>query len=380
MKNQELYAHGDTLAALNGNLPLPDKLRYVHEAIRARHGWIARIAVALYDAASDLLKTYIHSTEGESPLVHYQARLSDSESLKAILEQGRPRVVNDLALFDTQASSHTRRILASGYGASYTLPMYLNGEFFGFIFFDSSEAEVFSDAALADMDVFGHLLSLMVIQELTSLRTLLGALRTTTHITSVRDNETGSHLDRMSRYARLIARALAPAYGFDDEFVEHIFMFSPLHDIGKIGIPDEILLKPGKLDEEEFRIMQGHATIGRSMVDELVRNFGLESFYRVDILRNIAEFHHEAVNGSGYPRGLTRDEIPIESRIVAVADVFDALTSRRPYKDAWSNAEAFSLLEKMAGDKLDHECVQALLHNREQVEQIQRRFAEDSRG
>ena len=153
-----------------------------------------------------------------------------------------------------------------------------------------------------------------------------------------------------------------------------------MHDIGKIAIPDNILLKPAELDETERSIMQTHTTKGRQMIDEIIRNFGLDSINQIDILRNIAEFHHEAVNGSGYPHGKTGAAIPLEARIVAVADVFDALTSRRPYKEAWSNDEAFATLQQLAGEKLDRECVEALIHNRDLVEQIQRQFREDYYG
>ncbi len=224
------------------------------------------------------------------------------------------------------------------------------------------------------------MISLLVINEQKSVRTLTAAIKTTGHITHIRDPETGSHMDRMSRFSRLIASSLAEKYKLDDDYIEHVFMFSPLHDIGKIGIPDQILLKPGKLTEEETRIMHSHAQKGREIIDELLKNFALDDFGYADILRNIAAFHHEAVNGSGYPEGRKGEQIPLEARIVAVADVFDALTSRRPYKDAWSNDSAFETLQKMAGEKLDAECVSALIENRTQVEKIQQQFKEDPLG
>jgi HD-GYP domain-containing protein (c-di-GMP phosphodiesterase class II) len=157
-------------------------------------------------------------------------------------------------------------------------------------------------------------------------------------------------------------------------------MFSPLHDIGKIGIPDEILLKPGPLNDNERGIMNTHARKGREMIDDLVRNFGLDGFQHINVLRNIAEFHHEAVNGSGYPDGRLKDAIPLEARIVAVADIFDALTSKRPYKEAWSNERAIEMLEELAGEQLDKDCVAALLENMQKVELIQQRFIENEYG
>jgi len=219
-----------------------------------------------------------------------------------------------------------------------------------------------------------------VINEMESVHALTAAVKTSEHITHVRDTETGSHLDRMSRYSRLIAVCLADKYNLDDSYIEHILSFSTLHDIGKVGIPDSILLKPGKLTTGEFETMRTHARRGREIIDDLISNFGLGHFDYVSVLRNIAEYHHEAIDGSGYPDGKKGTQIPLESRIVAVADVFDALTSDRSYKKAWSNDEAFAMLKKMAGEKLDRDCVDAIISRRREVEEIQDQFKEDKFG
>jgi HD-GYP domain-containing protein (c-di-GMP phosphodiesterase class II) len=252
--------------------------------------------------------------------------------------------------------------------------------FFGFIFFNSGSKNVFDERLLGELDMLAHLITLMVYNERASISVLSATVKSAVEMSHERDPETGSHLQRMARYAQLIARGLADRYSFDDQFVEHIFLFSPLHDLGKISIPDKILLKPGKLSPDEFDVMKTHAERGRRMVDSLLSNFGLDSVGYVDVLRNIAQYHHEAVDGSGYPQGLKAGLIPIEARIVAVADIFDALTSRRPYKQAWSNDKAFATLREMAGEKLDRDCVQVLLDQREEVERIQRTYQENEFG
>lgn len=370
----------DILEPLNRNIPLREKLIKTHDALKAHMPFIKRVAVAVYDPKTTLLKTFLHSSGEDDPLSNYQAPIGQAPSLGEILKQGRPRVINNMLTFEHGQGEHTRRIGRQGYAASYTLPMFYNGGFFGFIFFNSTEADVFDDSALEQLDLFGHLISLMVINEVSSMRILIAAVATASHMTHIRDPETGSHLDRMSRYARLIAKALADQHQLDDEYIERVFMFSPLHDIGKIGIPDHILLKHGSLTEDETEIMRTHAPKGREIIDDLLLNFGLDAIQNVDILRNIAEYHHEQINGEGYPAGLRGEAIPLEARIVAVADVFDALTSSRPYKEAWSNTEAFAMLERLAGEKLDAECVRAMIEMRDEVERIQAQFRENPLG
>lgn len=375
-----MTVHNDVLEELNKLVPLQDKLQATHKSIADLFPFIVRIAIAIYDPETSVLKTYMHSSGDDNPLDHYSTLIEDAPSLKEILKTGLPRVINNMLTFEGEESEHSRRLGRYGYAASYTMPMFNNGIFFGFIFFNSDKKDVFDDKTLRQVDTYGHLISLMVINEITSIRVLSAAVKTTGNITHIRDPETGSHLDRMSRYCRLIANAISTRYQLDDEYIEHLFMFSPLHDIGKIGIPDDILLKPDELDNNETEVMHSHAGLGKQMVDEILANFGLENIEHVDMLRNIAEFHHESVNGHGYPSGIKGEKIPLEARIVAVADVFDALTSARPYKKAWSNNEAIAEIRKLVGEKLDRDCVNALIQNLDEVGKIQARFREDFYG
>ena len=372
--------HHDALEGLNKQISLHDKIIAAHKSVSEVFPFIVRIAVALYDPETKILKTYLHSSGDDNPLDHYQTLLDDAPSLKDILDKGLPRVANNLLTFEDGKHEHTQRIGRQGYAASYTLPMFNNGTFIGFIFFNSDAKDVFTETVLRQIDIYAHMISLTIINELTSIHTLTAAVKTTGSITHIRDPETGSHLDRMSRYSRLIATSLADKYNLDDAYIEHIFMFSPLHDIGKIGIPDNILLKPDKLDNDERDVMNTHARKGREMIDELLKNFGLENIEYKNMLRNIAEFHHEAVNGSGYPAGKKGNEIPIEARIVAVADVFDALTSARPYKEAWSNHRAIQTIKELSGETLDQDCVNALIKNIGKIEKIQQQFNENTYG
>jgi HD-GYP domain-containing protein (c-di-GMP phosphodiesterase class II) len=375
-----MFEHHDALEDLNKHISLRDKLIVAHKSAAELFPFIARIAITLYDAKAKMIKAFLYSGDDGMQFDHRRTLLDDAPALREIMDKRLPRIIDGQLIFEGNIHDGSDRIGHAGYAASYTMPMFNDGEFIGFIFFNTNETDVFTESALRQIDIYGHLIALMVIKELISAQMLLAAVNTTGHLTHVRDPETGSHLDRMSRYSRLIASELADKYRFDDNYIEHVFMFSPLHDIGKIGIPDNILLKPGKLDANEMTVMKTHARKGWEIIEELLNNFGLENFEYIDVLRNIALFHHEAFNGSGYPVGLQGNEIPLEARIVAVADVFDALTSKRPYKPAWSNEKAIEMLIILSGEQLDRECVDALVKNMDEVEKIQQQFKENDYG
>ncbi len=161
-----------------------------------------------------------------------------------------------------------------------------------------------------------------------------------------RDNETGFHVIRMSHYSRLIAQA----YGGNESWIKTLFNAAPMHDVGKIGIPDHILLKPGKLDDVEWELMKQHTLFGVEII-------GDDDNTLLRMSRSIALTHHEKYDGSGYPNALAGTDIPLEGRIVAIADVFDALTSDRPYKTAWQVDDAAQLIIDGAGRHFDPELV-----------------------
>lgn len=178
-----------------------------------------------------------------------------------------------------------------------------------------------------------------------------------------RDPETGKHLERVQNYSRLLAQELAEmpkfAHVIDDEFVHLVYQTSPLHDIGKVGIPDSILLKPGRYSDEEFELMKAHTTIGAETLDAALAQNPKARFLQV--AREIAAAHHERYDGRGYPLGLAGDDIPLSARIVAVADVYDALTSRRVYKDAFAHHVARNIILKDSGTHFDPDVVDAFL-------------------
>lgn len=176
-----------------------------------------------------------------------------------------------------------------------------------------------------------------------------------------RDPETGAHLERVQHYCRLLSETLStmPRYAsvIDRDFIDQIVRSSPLHDIGKVGIPDAVLLKPGKLSDAEFEIMKRHATIGGDTLKMLVAGGRGQTFLQMGM--EIAYYHHEKYNGEGYPSGLAGEAIPLPARILALADVYDALTSKRVYKDAMPHEKAAAIIRGDSGTHFDPDVVEA---------------------
>lgn len=354
---------------------LTQRLSILHDRILNSLPIVDRIAVAIYDAADDKLKTFINSTRKGEAINSYDFKLSDSPSLYKLATSGEPRVIDEIQDVIKTYTLHSNWLLKQGYRSSFTLPIYDNGGFIGFIFFDSVEQAAFSREVQRDLSLYASLINLSISNEFSAVRAIVASAKVARDFANLRDFETGTHLERMARYSRIIAKAVAPRHQLSDEFVEHVFLFAPLHDIGKIGIPDSVLLKPGKLDANERKIMQSHVDKGCEIVQKILGDFAVQHLANSRIMLNIVKFHHEYLDGSGYPNGLTGDQIPMEARIVTVADIFDALTSKRPYKAVWTVQNAGAELNKMVEKgKLDANCVQAILENSEEVERIQGRY------
>jgi putative two-component system response regulator len=210
------------------------------------------------------------------------------------------------------------------------------------------------------------------------------------HAGELRDELTGAHVLRVGHYCRILADGL----GFDRAFVQRIMTAAPLHDLGKIGVPDKVLLKPGKLTEEEWRIMRGHTRIGRDILalgpsrgDPLVFWQAMREIQAFDdviesgvieMAKNIALSHHERWDGTGYPDGLKGEEIPDEARIASVADVYDALRSVRPYKEAMSVERTEELIEAGAGTQFDPAVVEVFARKAKDLERVFAKYRDES--
>ncbi len=198
-------------------------------------------------------------------------------------------------------------------------------------------------------------------------------------LAETRDHETGDHIRRTQHYVRVLAEALnrrePETKGLDEEFVDLLYKSAPLHDIGKVGIPDRILQKPGRLDRAEYDIMKTHADLGRTAIATAERYIGSSNPF-LSLAKEIAHCHHEKWDGTGYPRGLKGEDIPLAGRIMAVADVYDALVSERVYKPAMSHSDAVTIITGESGKHFDPAVVAAFGDVAPQFAEIHRQFSQ----
>ncbi|HUW51354.1 MAG TPA: HD domain-containing phosphohydrolase [Sulfuricella sp.] len=304
---------------------------------------------------------------------------AENNALAQVANEQRPCAIEALARYaegnpDARLAS---ALAAAGLGSAIYLP--LTGERSGDVMvFAAREAHAYTAGHMEFLGNIavqvGHILERTVVVE----GLVVAALQGLAKLAESRDPETGDHLMRMSLYAVLVAEELGTAGPYagqiNSSYVRNIYRFAPMHDIGKVGISDSILLKPGRLDEDERKEMERHPTIGGQALRgcEAQMNALGHSIFTIGI--EIAECHHEKWDGSGYPAGLSNQAIPLSARIVAVADVFDALTSKRPYKEAWPVEKVLATIDESAGRHFDPEAVAAMHRALPKMMEIHERF------
>ena len=329
------------------------------------------VACALYDGKPDSLRTLVTNTRSHTVLPHSERPLSNSRALHALVGRGESSVLDELDAEIRSDARHSAWLTEQGYKSSFTVPVCDDREPLGFVFFDSLRNAAFTPALQRDLVHCTARIGVMISAELAAVRTILESAHLVRQLTEMRDFETGLHLERIGHYAKLVARNMAAKYALSDQYIEQLALYAPLHDIGKIGIPDHILLKPGPFEPEERAIMNTHVDKGVEIIDRILQHQGSARFPDADMLRNIVHCHHELLDGSGYPRGLTGASIPLEARIVTVADIFDALTAARPYRTPWTAERAIAEINSQACDgKLDPDCAAALEAGLDEARQI----------
>lgn len=301
-------------------------------------------------------------------------------SLFDLIESKKPVINNDLEneFIKRPKSSSLYLLSLEGVKSNLILPLTMGNAVFGFLFLSSRQKNFFD---------LNHLhLAEKIVYEIKGLlnrtyftKVIFNKITTGfSELVDKKDNETGQHINRMVNYSTLLAQKLVeknhPDYPINDKIVLEIERNASVHDIGKVGIPDSILKKPGKLTDEEWEIMRTHPIIGGDIFKSMRE--GLKAFdpelYKVS--EEITRSHHEKWNGEGYPNGLKGFEIPLVARIVSVADVFDAISNKRVYKDAFDFEESFKMLEEMKGKNLDPFLVDLFIENSDEVLKIYQKY------
>lgn len=293
-------------------------------------------------------------------------------SLYELIEHPKTLISNDLEKLykDKSKNSALSLILREGILSNIVFPLIIDQSVFGFLFFSSVNKNQFNEKTKQIGENIAR--EIAGILDKTYLTKMIFSKITVAFADLVekKDTETGEHLDRMVEYSRFIAQLLvnhsSEEYRVSSKFIREIVNNAPVHDIGKVAIPDKILKKPGKLDSAEWEIMKTHPTVGADIFSDLKKSLEIFNHGFYTVAENITRYHHEKWNGKGYPEGLEGSSIPLEARIVAIADVFDALTSKRVYKDEFSFEKAWTILEESSGNHFDPELIHLLKINKEE--------------
>ncbi|PJC86251.1 phosphohydrolase [Vibrio sp. HA2012] len=366
-----MHSHPNQLDSLH------HELVDLHRRVRTKIPHVDRIAFVQYDTSDELLKTYAESNIGTDSFCHHEYPLKASPTLLEIANTGTTRVIDNIPSTLTPDNKHSRWLLENGFRSSFTVPIYNFQQFIGFVFFNSYKKNLFTELVQKELIPFCDLISFLVNAEYSLLHAIVASADLTKELSPGYRKESREHVERISRYAKLIAKDVADLYDLDDEIIENIHLFSRLHDIGKASMPNELLLKPEALRQDEREKMKCHVQEGLAIVDRIIENLGAPKHPSIDLLKSIISCHQEFLDGSGYPNGLSHSEIPVPARIITVANVFDALTSHRPYKQACSVAAALLELEKMVySGKLDENCVSALRNHQEYLFEVIRQYPE----
>lgn len=356
---------------------LASQLGMIHRLIFAQLDVVDRVAVVSHDPHTGMLKTLISSNRDDSELQHYEVPLANVPTLQALAASRGTRVIGNISEAFSSSSAHSTWLRHRHYQSSVSTPVFQGDVLAGFLFYDSKQAHAFTEAHVEQLREFTDLIAHLFLTQRRLARGIVSTIQVAVDLARSRDFETGQHLERIAYYSRIMARALAQSHGLSDEYVEYLELFSPLHDIGKVGIPDHILLKPGHLDAAEYEVMKRHVPLGENIIRRISQDLGLQGSLQEQVMHNIVATHHERGDGSGYPRGLTMEQIPLEGRIVAVADVYDALSNRRTYKNSWDDeAVCTELRAEAAAGLLDKDCVEALLAAKEARASIKLRFVD----
>jgi len=322
------------------------------------------------------------SLNGLAKKLHGITAKLDETSLSDVIRKGTPRVINDLEAYTKHRDAEYNKVLIdAGIKSSITLPLSLNNKPIGIIFFSSTTKGIYKEQHIDFLATLSSSIAISLNKNIFIDELLYSTVLALAKLAESRDGDTGEHLERMKKYCAKITEFLLEDNVYNEEislnFKKDIERFSPMHDIGKVGIRDQILLKPGKLTDEEFEEMKKHTIFGAEVLKTAEEHMRRKDANLFGMGIEIAENHHEKWDGTGYPYNKTGEEIPLSARIVAVADVFDALTSERPYKKAFSFEESFNMIIEGKGNHFDPKIVDSFVRHKDEIYELYKSFKDN---
>ncbi|MCC4854806.1 metal-dependent phosphohydrolase [Vibrio lentus] len=310
---------------------------------------------------------------------YIEQELKPESALSRMAESLDTRIIHDLTTISpTKQISH---LLDIGHQSSYTTPIHHQESNLGFVFINASSTGFFANQTIqCDIAYLTQVISSLFIQWFERQRHFQSSLAIALNMGHARDPETKEHLIRMGKYSEHIARTLSHSNEeITHQFIHRIRLYAPFHDIGKYRIPDKVLFSSSRFNEEERAVMDNHTLYGEEMINNVVALSCHSAMCSEEIqfIKNIVRHHHERFDGKGLPDALSSTSIPLEARIVTLADVFDALMSKRAYKHAWTLDEVMDYIEAHSGSMFDPECVVALKQNLDGFMAIREQYNDD---
>lgn len=355
-----------------------------------------RLAIALINDAG-LVETKLISSDRPTLITAGFTSSLDDSSLKTVADTKKYFIIDDLEEYCKKhpSSERAKLLLQEGMRSSMVIPLIIANRLKGFLLFASDTPHAFKpehiqlaesisghiafslqrSELLYQLDMYNKKLEQIVkIRTHQLLKTQKATIFALSSLAELRDPETGYHLERIRGYCMLlaqIAKYTGATLEINNQFLRDLYDSSILHDIGKVGIPDSILLKPGKLTHEEFEIIKTHTTIGYNSLKRASEEMGQDSF--LNMAMDVTLYHHETWDGSGYPQGLRGEEIPLAARIVTIADVYDALTTVRPYKAAFDHQKAIAIMQEES-HRYDPKLFELFIQNADDFDEIRKRY------
>ncbi|HOJ27576.1 MAG TPA: response regulator [Spirochaetota bacterium] len=354
-----------------------------------------RLAIALINDAG-LVETTLVSSDKPVLIKPGATFPLEESSLVLVAQTKKYDIISDLEEYSKKHNSEKARLLLQeGMQSTMTVPLVVGGRLKGFLLFASCNKNAFAPEHVQFAEtISGHIVFSLQrgellhqldmynkkLEEIVKIRThqLLKTQKATifalSSLAELRDPETGYHLERIRGYCMLLAQIAKYTGGFleiNNQFLRDLYDSSILHDIGKVGIPDSILLKPGKLTHEEFEIIKTHTTIGYNSLKRASEEMGRDSF--LNMAMDVTLYHHEAWDGSGYPHALSGEDIPLAARIVTIADVYDALTTVRPYKAAFDHQKAIAIMNEES-HRYDPKLFELFIQNADDFDEIRNKY------